>query len=70
MLTLFSPTLLTSMHNERTNFTVLCLLSAESLVCSSLSRMPVTKNLFRVYRVLGKGGFGLVRLGEVIRRGA
>jgi len=25
-----------------------------------LEKMPVTKNLFRVYRVLGKGGFGLV----------
>ena len=25
-----------------------------------LSRIPVTKNSFRVYRVLGKGGFGLV----------
>ena len=25
-----------------------------------LCRMPITKNYFRVYRVLGKGGFGLV----------
>lgn len=25
-----------------------------------LHRMPITKNNFRVYRVLGKGGFGLV----------
>lgn len=32
-------------------------------VCQSpppLYRMPITKNYFRVYRVLGKGGFGLV----------
>ena len=31
--------------------------------CASLTtpcRMPITKNYFRVYRVLGKGGFGLV----------
>ena len=26
--------------------------------------MPVTKNSFRLYRVLGKGGFGLVSMGE------
>ena len=28
--------------------------------CVLLFRAPVTKNSFRVYRVLGKGGFGLV----------
>lgn len=27
-------------------------------------RMPVTKNSFRQYRVLGKGGFGLVSVGR------
>lgn len=31
-------------------------------ICSYIFvfRMPITKNNFRVYRVLGKGGFGLV----------
>ena len=30
------------------------------------SRMPVTKKSFRVYRILGKGGFGLVSVGDVV----
>ena len=32
-----------------------------SLLCPSLfPRQPITKDFFRQYRVLGKGGFGLV----------
>lgn len=30
------------------------------LVVDLLHRIPITKKHFRVYRVLGKGGFGLV----------
>ena len=37
-----------------------CSWCVSTRVVSPPHRMPITKNHFRVYRVLGKGGFGLV----------